>query len=259
VIALFVVAALMAAGPDQDVPEIGRVKSNAPACAALRDLVIPSLLAAARVDQQFAQAAPQFAAYAAAKAGATTLPTNMTRANGSPVTSRTTADEADSPTPDLYLARLDKALAGMQKDLLSIGKALGDPRIAADSTDPSVQAEREQLGVLYVVQAARIATLMEFLGRERKSRIDADRSLTDQSALHHATGAASQSDDLAAAAAAALSSGHVPYLVGQPQLNGLAANDKQSVNDWTAGIAKAVRESESTAVKKFAAVAQTCG
>jgi hypothetical protein len=276
-IALFTLATMLAVAPAQTapapsatpntadvIPEIGRVKSKAPACSALQDLVAPSFAAAMRADKQFAQAAPQFAAYATAKASATALPTNVTRVTSSgdrPMQSKIGADELDSPTPEMYLARLDKALAEMKREAAAINKALGDPRLASDSNDPAVQSERKQLSQLYDVQVARIATLQEFLDRQRLGRARTDTTITNNTAFDKgARGAIPgvNTADNQAAAAAALDSGHVVFLFGQPSINGQAANDKQSVNDWTTSIGRAVRENENTAAKTFFAIALNC-
>jgi hypothetical protein len=274
-IALFTLVAMLASAPaqttpapdsGQGVPEIGRTKSKAPACAALQELVAPSFAAARRVDQQFAQSAPQFAAYAGAKDASTPLPTNIKHAGGGTdqpdsadfAVKPRGAEDLDSVNPDAYIARLDKALAGMKQDILAIAKALGDPRLTSDSPDRAVQSEREALLRLFLAQASRAATLQEFLDRERLNRIKADTTLTDNGAFWPAGVGGSASEKIAAQAEAALSSGHVPLLVGQPMLGGLAANDKQSVNDWTASIARIVHDNENLAAKTFLEIAQSC-
>jgi len=275
-IALFTLVTMLAnaaaqttPAPDagQIIPEIGRTKSKAPACTALQELVAPSFAAARRVDKQFEQAAPQFAAYAAAKAASSTLPTNIKRSGGGTdqpdsadfaVKPRVTAEDQDSVNPDAYIAHLDKALASMKQDILAITKALGDPRLASDSPDPAVQSEREALLRLYLAQASRVATLQEFLDRERLNRIKADTTLTDNGAFWAAGVGGSAWEKIAAQAAAALNSGHVPLLFGQPMLSGLASNDKQSVNDWTAGMGRIVHDNENLAAKTFYDIAQSC-
>jgi hypothetical protein len=238
-----------------DLPEIGRVKSKVPSCVALQELVIPSFAAALRADKQFTQAAPQFASYAEAKDSATTLPTNVKKANGSPMKTKLIAADPDSATPEMYLARLDKALATMQQEVQVISKALGDPRIAADVTDPAVQSERSQLLVLYAAQMTRIATLQEFLERQRMNRAITDKTLTDQSVF---SSAGVNMDDLQAAGADALASGHDPLLAGQPMINGLALNDKQTVSDWTTGMARGVHNYENVAAKTFLDIGKNC-
>jgi hypothetical protein len=266
-IALFALAAMLATNSDQVspaqspvpavdvIPEIGRTKSRAPACVALQDLVAPSFAAAMRADQQFNQAAPQFAAYAGAKDATTILPTGMVKASGTPLQTRRMAEDSDSATPEMYLARLDKSLADMVKNVLAIGKALSDPRLASDSQDPAVQSEREQLQRLYAVQVGRISVLQEFLARQRMDRTKNDRNITNSTSLD---GRGVGTADLAAAAAAALDSGHVADLLGQPSLNGLAGNDKQSMNDWTNRIARTVKDNENSAAQTFYNLARNC-
>jgi hypothetical protein len=245
------------------VPEIGRTKSKAPACAVLQDLVMPAFDAALRADKQFAGATPQFSAYAAAKDATAAPNSGLAHASGDGITdvgvkSRRVSEEQDSPTPDMFLARLDTALVAMRKDLLAIGKALGDPRVSKDSLDPAVQSERQNLLALWAVQAARIATLEEFLERQRLDRAKTTLSQVDMSPFFKGGVGGNRADDLAAKAAAALDSGHVPLLFGQPMISGIASNDRQSVNDWTGGMTRNMREVENDAAISFLGVANTC-
>jgi hypothetical protein len=275
-IALFTLAAALAVSPAQTapapvatpntaevVPEIGRTKSKAPACAVLQDLVMPAYAAALRVDKQFAGATPHFSAYAAAKDAAAIPNSNLAHQDPTgfgdlAVKSRRVADDSDSASPDMYLARLDAALVAMRKDLLAIGTALGDPRVSKDSPDPAVQSERQNLLALWAVQAARIATLQEFLERQRLDRAKTTLAQVDMSPFFKGGMGGNRADDLAAKAAEALDSGHVPLLFGQPMINGIAANDKQSVNDWTGGMTRNVRDIENGAAITFLGVANTC-
>jgi hypothetical protein len=220
-----------------------------------------------RTDSQFFQAAPQFAAYAGAKAASRARPPGVMKVGAgldgdAPGPSNRAAEDIDSVAPEMYLARLDKALADMVKNVRAIGNALGDPRLASDSADPALQSEREQLGQLYAVQLGRISVLQEFLERQRAERIRTDKNVANNSALDRGStpggGPGISMAELAAGAAAALDSGHVAQQLGQPMLSGLAGNDKQSVNDWTSRIARAVREHENMAAQTFYGLAQKC-
>jgi hypothetical protein len=237
-----------------DLPEIGRTQSHAPACVALQEIVAPSFAAAMRADKQFAQTAPQFASYAEAIDNATTLRGDVTVAARGQMKTKLIAVDPDSATPEMYLAKLDKALTGMQQEALTIAKALGDPRIAADVTDPVVQTERRQLQALYGVQSARIKALMEFLEKQRKET--GDRTFRDTTAFDSA------GVSMEALAAAAYNATHGPEkgieALGQPMTNGLTPNDKRAVNDWTTAIARVAHDNANAAAKTLLDVAKTC-
>ena len=113
-------AAPTAAPETSPLPEIGRVRSTAPACAALRDLIVPSFSAAQRADNRFVQTRlrlPQYAEIAADKEHHNDV-------------FRTSA-----------LARLDADATALLTETQWLDKALRDPRLK-DTTDPQVVAER---------------------------------------------------------------------------------------------------------------------
>jgi hypothetical protein len=243
-IALFGLAAMLVALTD-DTPEIGRVRAHAAACVASRDIVAPAFKAARDADTIFAAAAPTYGDYAAAKANSRTLPTNVVQASGKKMASKLTPPDPWSATTQMYAQKLDQAIAGLQRNLLTINKALGDPRIAETITDPDVQAQRTQLLNLYNAQAARLVTLVQFSQRESLS-IAFDH-MDDSSAL---TGKISVPD--------APEDGSQIPVFGQPQLNGLAGNDKSAMKDWTDGIASAIHRQENLAAKTFFDIASAC-
>jgi hypothetical protein len=213
-------------------PEIGRVRSTAPACAALRDLVIPSFSAAQRADTRFLQTRVRLPQY---------------------------AELADDPVHkndvfrDSALARLDADATAMQNEALWLDKALRDPRLK-DSTDPQVVAERAGLQQLYDVQKARANQLQEFVMRERNATVR--NGMEDSGAFGGKNGA------LPVSAEPPPPMPPPPPLNvprGMPLLTGKnALADKASLNEWSLNMAAAVRIGENQAAKAFLPIAKSC-
>ena len=125
-------------------PEIGRVRSATPACTVMRDLVIPSFAAARRADARFAETRKRL-----------------------PDWGELAADAApDDPMRQSALAKLDADATKLLGEALVINRALGDPRLAADSTDPVVREERRELQQLYDTQKTRANILWEYVMRK---------------------------------------------------------------------------------------------
>ena len=223
-------AATPTAAPDASLPEIGRVRSTVPACAALRDLVIPSFSAAQRADTRFLQTRvrlPQYAEIAA-----------------DPV-------HKNDVFRDSALAKLDADATAMLNESLQMDKALRDPRLK-DSTDPQVVAEREGLQQLYAVQKARANQLQEFVMRERNAT--AQNGMEDSGAFGGHTTPLQMSVDAPPAPIPMLNAPRsMPRLTGK---NALV--DKASLNEWSLNMAAAVRIGENQAAKAFLPVARSC-
>ena len=99
-------------------PEIGRVRATAPACAAMRDLIMPSFAAARRADARFEQTRvhlPQYVEIVADK------------------------EHKSDVFRSSMLARLDAEASQILSETLVINKALGDPRMK-DTRDPAIAA-----------------------------------------------------------------------------------------------------------------------
>jgi hypothetical protein len=127
-----------------DLPEIGRVRSLTPACAAMRDLVIPAFVASQGVSKKFDETAPFFPRYI-----------------------ETIEDEKDNTAlRDMLLSRMGQNVSLMMRDSQKIAQALGDPRLSPNSKDPAIVEERKQLDLLYDVQMDRANILNEFLIRQ---------------------------------------------------------------------------------------------
>jgi hypothetical protein len=136
-----------------DFPEIGRVRSISPACAAMRDLAIPAFTAARAADRHFAGASNTLIRYVGGK-----------------------ADESDAvpeshATRAYLLNKLGQDKTKMLQDAKVIADALGDPRIAANIPDPTLKAERAQLESLYESQINRASLLNQFVMREENASV----------------------------------------------------------------------------------------
>jgi len=219
-----------APAPTSALPEIGRVRAATPACAAMRDLVIPSFAAARRADARFTQTRarlPQYVEY---------------------------IDDAEHRT-DVFresaLSRLDQDATAILNETLVINKALGDPRFK-DPTDPVVVAEKAQLEQLYDTQQARANQLQEFVMRQRVAI--AKNGIDDPSAF---TGNRKIQGPNVGPPVAPIPNFTAPP--GMPVLGGrIAMADKAAINDWSGSMAAAVRASENQAARAFLSIAHGC-
>jgi hypothetical protein len=218
------------AAPDSSLPEIGRVRSTAPACAAMRDLVLPSFSAAQRADARFLQTRarlPQYAEIADDK------------------------EHRNGVFRDSALAKLDADATAMLNESLALDKALRDPRLK-DTTDPQVVAERTGLQQLYDVQKARANQLQEFVMRERNATVR--NGMEDSGAFKGRRAPLAANADAPPADAPVLNAPR-----GMPLLNGVnALADKASLNEWSLNMAAAVRIGENQAAKAFLPIAKSC-
>ncbi len=216
-----------------DLPEIGRVRSTTPVCAAMRDLVIPAFNAAQRADARFLQTRSQLPRYAEIAAD---------------------REHKDGVFRDSALAKLDADANAMQNEALALEKALHDPRLTT-TTDPQVIAERKGIEALYAVQKARANQLQEFVMRERI--VTVRNGMQDSKALQGRHAPASQAAEPAPQSAAPPPL-NVPR--GMPILTGISAlADKASLNEWSLNMAAAVRAGENDAAKSFMPIARDCG
>ena len=225
------IAAAQTAAPEASpLPEIGRVRSTAPACAAMRDLIVPSFSAAERADNRFVQTRlrlPQYAEIAADKEHHN----DVFRASA--------------------LAKLDADATALLTEAQWLDKALRDPRLK-DTTDPQVVAERTGLQQLYVVQKARANQLQEFVMRERNATVR--HGMEDSGAFGGKIAPLPVSADQPPSDAPGLNAPR-----GMPLLTGVSAMaDKASLNEWSLNMAAAVRFGENQAAKTFLPIAKSC-
>jgi hypothetical protein len=224
------VAAQTVAPDASPLPEIGRVRSTAPACAALRDLVIPSFSAAQRADARFVQTRVRLPQYAEIAADPW---------------------HKNDVFRDSALAKLDADATAMLNEALWLDKALRDPRLK-DTSDPQVVAERSGLQQLYDVQKARANQLQEFVMRERNATVR--NGMEDSGAF------AGRKAPLPTSAVTPPSDAPILNAPrGMPLLTGKSAlSDKASLNEWSLDMAAAVRLGENQAAKAFLPIARSC-
>jgi hypothetical protein len=206
-------------------PEIGRTRAARPACAAMRDLVIPSFAAARRADERFVQTRKRLPQY---------------------------ADLVDDTLhqPGIYretaIARLDGDATALLNETLVINRALGDPRLSEKSTDPQILAVRAQLQQLYDAQQMRANLLTEFAMRERVA--------TGTLGLGDNSGLATRQNSMATPTPAP----RVTAPPNMPVLLGNSLTDKRALDDWGKELSYIVRTSENRAAKTFLPIAQGC-
>jgi hypothetical protein len=208
-------------------PNIGRVRAATPACAAMRDLIIPSFAAARRSDVRFEETRKRLPNYAEL------VDDSLHR-------------------PPIYresaLARLDGDATKLLEESQIIAKALGDPRFVRP-TDPEVIAEKQALQELYDAVQSRANTLYEFVMRQQ---VAIAKSGIDTSTAAFAGGRA----PTAPPSAAPLPSLTAPP--GMPVLLGNELSDKQTVNKWSGDMSAVVRYYENHSAKTFFPIAQKC-
>jgi len=229
--ALILIAVLLAGddptpAPSPEPTEIGRVRASVPACSVLSGLVAPSVAAAVKSDERFVQTAVDLAQYI--------------RIIDDPW------DKGTAARPGT-LSKIERAASAMLQDALTINRALGDPRVAADVNDPDVLAERAQLQQVYATQMARASVLIEFVQRERMSMMRANSGMYSEDTSHPTSPPAPVLDQ------------QVPAPVfGQPHLQGIEFSDKQQINDWTKAITTSVNRSESSAMRALQKIIANC-
>jgi hypothetical protein len=208
-------------------PEIGRVRSATPSCAAMRDLVIPAFAAARRSDVKFDETRKRLPDYA-----------------------ELVADPLHRA--DIYresaLARIDNDATALLNEALTMSKALGDPRLA-NKADPEVVAEKNALNELYLAVQARANTLTEFVTRQRVAIAKA--GIDDNSALFGGPHAPP----------AIQTSAPTPVLTAPPGMPVLVGNnftDKAEMNQWSGDMSRVVRYYENEAAKTFLPIARKC-
>ncbi len=228
--------AMGAAPPDpaasgDPIPEIGRTRATSPACAAMRDLVIPSFAAAQRADLRFVQTRKQLPNYGAI---------------ASDVWNKNSVDR------DAALARLDTDVSVLLRESQVIQKALSDPRLAPGAKDPQVVAERAQLQTLYDVQRGRADMLNEFVTREHVK--------TAQNGMEGNGGVVSRTASFGKLDA--LPGKPLPDVTAPPGMPLLSGEhgmmDRKQLDDWGTSIAAIVRTKENEAAKAFLPIAKSC-
>jgi hypothetical protein len=214
----------------QTLPNIGRTRSVTPACAAMRDIVVPSFAAAVRADQRFVETRKRLPNY---------------------------ADLVDDPehSNDVYrlsaLHKLGQDAASLMQEAQTISKLLGDPRISEVNTDPQVMAERRQLQALSGAQVTRANLINECVRREQVAT--AKLGMDDNSAFAPRN-SANYPGPLHTSAPA-------PQMTAPPNMplrSGIALADKRAMEDWGTTLHTYVRQAENQAAKTFYPIAKSC-
>jgi hypothetical protein len=212
-------------------PNIGRTRAVNRACAAMRDLIVPSFEAALRADKRFAETRKSLPNYADIA--------------GDPI-------HRDDGFQQMLLSKLDRDASALLQESLVLNKALGDPRIAANVDDPQVIAERRALQQLYEAQQTRANLLNEFVIREHvataKQGIDDGGAFRSRASTNYSGGVSpppAPNPSLTAPPG-------MPLRSNNPQA------DRNSLQDWGTVLNTYVRTNENQAAKTFFIVARTC-
>ncbi|MEA2689751.1 MAG: hypothetical protein QOD51_2358, partial [Candidatus Eremiobacteraeota bacterium] len=222
-------------------PEIGRTRANSPACAAMRDLVIPAFAAARRADARFEETRKRLVRYA------TFVSDNITRNGARKVDDYTGFREGE-------LARLDTDASRLLQEAQTIKKLIEDPRLAPDSKDPAVQAERTELARLYDQQQTRAALVAEFVQRESMSANKKLVGMGDDAGIAPRSGKFVKEPEPAPQSAAPPPTA----APGMPALSTVDIADRRGLSEWGDRAALAVRASENQAAKAFLPIAKAC-
>ena len=211
-----------------DIPEIGRVRAISPACGAMRDLVIPSFKAAKEADGHFENVSKNLPEYVRAIA-------DDSKYNPEPPSIR-----------EFRLAKLAMDNTKMLQNAKVIADALGDRRLA-NTSDPAVIAERQQLQTLYDFQITRASELNQFVMREENTvalaGVGGDGGAFRGRMQPQATPEPRETS--------------TP--LGMPKLNGrIGFADAASIRDWTGQITAAVKGNEEAAARTFFSIAKSC-
>jgi hypothetical protein len=220
---------------------IGRVKASAPACSILRDLTLPALRIAQRANRQFnEELAPALIENTDAK-----------------------LDPYAEHVHAMTAAKVSQLVSRAMDDATQISKALGDPRLAKDSPDPDVQAQRVQLTQLYEYQWTRAVNLWKGQTQESTAADIADLQTPKNDSTY-----AGNVGPMVAHAPASASSVHVQAtpgpgptddpLDGSPQLSGNADLDMKLYRRWVAKLEVGARDQENAASHAAMAVLDKC-
>jgi hypothetical protein len=208
-------------------PEIGRVRTVAPACVAMHDLVVPSFAQARKADASFAQATPWLAGYAE----------NITK-------------DGDPHLAQMYLNRMGQTIATMLQAMQPVAKALGDPKLKGEPGS-AVDDEHKALEQLFETEMGRLNTLNEFYLRRTTEAARAE--LQDDGAfarsVHHGS--------VPETTPAPFTSDRT--LFGRPNLDpNVSFVARNEMNAWSAGMSAQVRTSENEAARVFLPLAKNC-
>jgi hypothetical protein len=209
-------------------PEIGRVRTVAPSCVAMHDLVVPTFAQALKADASFAQATPWLAGYA-----------------------ENIAKDGDPHLAQMYLSRMGQTIATMLQAMQPVAKALGDPKLKGEPGG-AVDDEHKALEQLFETEMGRLTTLNEFYLRQTtnaaRAELQADDGAFARSVRHGSAPEATPTP---------FTSDRTMF--GQPNLDpNVPFVARNEMNAWSAGMSAQVRESEAQAARIFYPLAKSC-
>ena len=141
--------------------------------------------------------------------------------------------------------------ASLLRDTDTIRKLLEDPRLSANSSDPTIREEREQLERILAAQQARASALSELVLRESTYLSKHLVGWEDPAAF-------SQMNLPRDPDAPPRPLPRMTAPPGMPLLNGFDAADRARVDEWGAAMTRVVHASEEQAAKAFLPLAQGC-
>jgi hypothetical protein len=212
----------------QVLPEIGRVRASSAACAAVRDIVVPSILAVRRGDARYRDVAQRLHRYVQI------------------------VDEKSYSDMPVYrqgaLGQLDVDTIALKREVLAMDRALGDPRISQEAAakDPAIASLRVALVQLFNTQSTRANLLQEYVTREHVGANKTDFPVD------------TFGGKVAPVTTPAPVPGFTPPPAGMPQFHGVGFADGEEIDKWTRGADAYARGPEYSAARKFATVAERC-
>lgn len=220
-------SAAPAASPvPSSLPEIGRVRSTSTVCTAIRDDVVPSLLAVRRADARYKDVAQRLHRYVGI------------------------VDDKSYADLPVYrqgaLGQLDIDTIALKREVLAVDRALGDPRISEDaaSKDPAIASLRNALTQLFNAQSTRANMLQEYVTREHVGANKADLP------------ADAFGGPVSVATTPAPIPGFTPPPKGMPQFHGVGFADAEEIDKWSRAADAYARAPEYPAAQAIATVAQ---
>ena len=211
-------------------PTIGGTKALRPACAVMRDVVVPSFSAALRADARFELTRKKLPQY---------------------VDVVDDPEHKDDAYAQMMLKKIDDDVDVLLDQALAVNRALGDPMLEQHKSDPQVAAEKRALEDLYEAQRTRANLMEEYVIRERAAL--AKQGVSDDGAF------GGRGNPLATAVTPPpMSMPNLKPAPGMPFHNGIALADRASISDWGTTITKYVHTSEERAAKTFYTIANGC-
>lgn len=234
------------ASPAAQLPEIGRVRATSAACAAMRDVVIPSYAAAMRADARFAETRKR-------------LP-QLADVLGDYYHQRAKV-KSDGVFLEAAVTRLGVDAANLLHEAAIIRKLLDDPRLR-DTQDPSVQAERAALQQVYETQQARATALNELATRQSveltRDNVGMESDFVKTNKQIMAEVHSQDTEELGKSRPSPIPAPTISARAAMPLITGLEARDRAALDEWAAGVQSAVRQSENQASRTLLPIAQSC-